>query len=106
MEQNGFRYETQNQEPQKRNEQGINGLEIVSLVGGIIALTAICYCPYLGIIMGIVAIVTGAMSKDEDGNKPAIAKIGIWLGIAGIAVIVLFPTLNMLIAIYDAYFGG
>lgn len=85
---NNYQYESQNTEVQASG-QNSNGLAIASLVCGILAMITMCCCTYLGIILGIVAIVTGAMSKDEYGKKPTMAKVGIVLGIAAILICVI-----------------
>ena len=81
MDQN-YQFQEQNPSVQPSSKKA-DGLAIASLVCGIIAVVMICCCTYLGVILGIIAIVLGAMSKDEYGNKSTMAKVGIVLGILG-----------------------
>ena len=77
-----YQYQEQNPSVQQ-SSRGAEGLAVASLVCGIISVVMICCCTYLGVILGIIAIVLGAMSKDEYGNKSTMAKVGIVLGILG-----------------------
>lgn len=79
---NNFQYQEQNGSAQPSTQKA-DGLAIASLICGIISFVMICCCTYLGVILGIAAIVTGAMSKDKNGNKCTMAKVGLGLGIAG-----------------------
>ena len=77
---NNFQYQSQDPNTQS-GAKNANGLAVASLVCGIISVVMMCCCTYLGIILGIIAIVLGIISKDEYGNKPTMAKVGLVLGI-------------------------
>ena len=77
-----YQFQEQNPSVQPSSKKA-DGLAIASLVCGIIAVVMICCCTYLGVILGIIAIVLGVMSKDEYGNKSTMAKVGVVLGILG-----------------------
>ena len=80
-------FQYQNQEPNTQSgANNANGLAVASLVCGIIAVVMVCCCTYLGIILGILAIFFGIISKDEYGNRPTMAKVGLVLGIIGAVV--------------------
>lgn len=56
----------------------------VSLFSGVIALLAICGCQGIGVVLGIIAIVTGFLSKYEYDFKDIKAILGILVGIVAI----------------------
>ncbi len=62
------------------------GLAIASLVCGICALVFMCCCTYIGIALGIAAIICGALSKNDEGKKSGMAIAGIICGAAAIVI--------------------
>lgn len=66
-----------------------------SLFSGIIALLAVCGCQGIGVVLGIIAIVTGFLSKYEYDLKDIKAILGILVGI--IAII-----LNLLALVFSS----
>ncbi|MBQ4523180.1 MAG: DUF4190 domain-containing protein [Lachnospiraceae bacterium] len=92
MDQN-YQYQEQNPSVQQ-SSKGADGLAVASLVCGIISVVMICCCTYLGVILGIIAVVMGVLSKDEYGNKSTMAKVGIVLGILGAVLSLLWIVLT------------
>ena len=69
--------------PAQEAKKETNGLAIGSLVTGILSVTCCCGS-IVGIILSIVAIVLGAISKKQQKDNNAMALIGIILGAVGV----------------------
>lgn len=73
------------QEPQS-NGGGSNGMAIASMVCGIVGLVlACCISGWIGLILGIVALVLGILHNKNNG-KSGMATAGIVCGIIAIAL--------------------
>lgn len=71
--------------PAQPAKKETNGLSIASLVTGILSVTCCCGS-ILGIILSIVAIVLGAISKKQQKENNTMALVGIILGAVGIVI--------------------
>lgn len=68
--------------------------ELLALVFGILTLPFLC-CQYLGIGLGIAAIVLAVLSRnDNDGKMPGMALAGLICAVAAIAILVMANTLK------------
>lgn len=86
-------------------------METAAMVLGIISL-ATCSCLYISIVCGALAIILALLSRGGQNTFSTHAKIGLWLGIAGLiltvvlyatAFIVAFQTYGDLEGILKAY---
>lgn len=67
-------------------EEFSKGFAIASLVMGILSLLTCC-CTFLSIIFGILGIIFSCVQKkDPEGNKPAMAIVGLILSILGLLI--------------------
>ena len=73
--------------PAQEAKKETNGLAIGSLITGILSVTCCCGS-IVGIILSIVAIVLGAISKKQQKENNAMALVGIILGAVGIVIAV------------------
>ncbi len=71
-----------------------NTLGTVSLVTGILAVIFFLCCPYLAVILGLVAIICGILASQRQ-QKYALA--GIILGAVGIVLGIIFAILGQLL---------
>ena len=62
-----------------------NGLAIASLVLGIIAIPAGC-CYGFGILLGIIGLILGIISKGDTGKMSTMALVGVICSIVGILI--------------------
>ena len=69
--------------PAQETKKETNGLSIASLVTGILSVTCCCG-GILGLILSIVAVVLGAISKKQQKENNTMALVGIILGAVGI----------------------
>jgi hypothetical protein len=82
------------------------GFDIASLVLGITAIVPGCCCTYLGIILGILAIVFSVLfTKANPGNdvKKGLAKAGLILGIIGVILCVALMIFGFIFASSNWY---
>ena len=70
--------------PQEQQKSG-NGMAIAALVLGIVGLLLCCLNTYVGIVVGIVAIVLGVMARKKDPHS-GMALAGMILGIITVAL--------------------
>lgn len=90
MDNNQISNEPYYQNPQDPYQpQGPNGLAIASLVLGIISIPTIC-CYGLGILLGIIGIVLGIVSRKSGTKMSGMAIAGIILSAIGILFGILF----------------
>ncbi len=69
--------------------------ELLALVFGVLALPFLCCCPFLGIGLGIVAIVLAVLSRnDNDGKMPGMALAGLICAVTAIAILVMVYTIK------------
>ncbi|MBE5890168.1 MAG: hypothetical protein E7282_04265 [Lachnospiraceae bacterium] len=81
----------------------VSGFETAALTLGIISLVG-CTCFYLSIPLGALAIIFASLSRGGNTKFSDVARIGLLLGIIGIAVSIGFTTF----AVIKAYmtYGG
>lgn len=87
--------------PAQEVKSETNGMAIGSLVTGILSITCCCGNP-IGIILSIIAIVLGAVSKKQPKENNTMAIVGIILGAVGIV----FAIVGTIIIISAGLFAG
>ncbi len=91
--------------PAQEVKNETNGMAIGSLVTGILSVTCCCGNP-IGIILSIVAIVLGAISKKQQKENNTMALIGIILGAVGIVAGIVLPILSLVLGTSAGILSG
>ncbi len=86
---NNFESNVTNTQP-----QGGKGMAIASLICGILSLLLCCFS-YVGLVLGIVAIVLGIISKKKTENGKGMALAGIITGSIGGAIALIFVIIGL-----------